>query len=96
MHFAKKQGRNDDQEASDTGFLGDAGLPLFAMRYDPGVARRLPIFCTTVPKVTGNFLALFEMFEAWFVLRERKTATVSIEFSKEVKYSMQEKETSPK
>ena len=49
-----------------------------------------------VPKVTGNFLSLFEPFEAYFALRQGKTATVSIEFSKEVKYSMQKEQTSPK
>ena len=35
-----------------------------------------------VSKVTGNLLSLFEQFEACFVLRQRKTATVPIEFSK--------------
>ena len=42
---------------------------------------------SSVPKVTRNFLSLFELFEVCFVLRQRKTSTVPIEFSKEVKYS---------
>ena len=49
-----------------------------------------------VAKVTGNFLSLFELFEACFVLRQRKTATVSIEFSKEVMCSLQKRKPAPK
>ena len=48
-----------------------------------------------VPKITGDFFSPFELLEACFVLRQRKTATISIEFAKEVKYYMQEEETSP-
>ena len=79
-------------------FLGNTGFPLFAVRYDPGVARRLLIlqYYATVSKVTGKFLSLFELFEAcFFVLRQRTTATVSIQFSKEAIYSTQKEEASP-
>ena len=61
------------------------------MRYDPGVASDYSYFAPG-----GNFLSLFELFDACFVLGQRKTATVLIEFSKEVKYSMPKEETRPK
>ena len=61
------------------------------MRYDPGVASDYSYFAPA-----GNFLSLFELFEACVVLRQSKTATVSIEFSKEVKYSMPKEENRPK
>ena len=60
------------------------------MRYDPGVASDCLYFAPA-----GNFLSILKLFEACFVLRQRKTATVSIEFSKEVKYSMPKEETRP-
>ena len=43
------------------------------MRYDPGVAGDYSYFAPA-----GNFLSLFELFEAYFVLGRRRTATVSI------------------
>ena len=49
-------------------------MPLFAVRFDHSY------FVPQFLKVTGNLLSLFELVEIWFVLRQRKTATVSIEF----------------
>ena len=47
-----------------------------------------------VPKITGDFFSPFELLEACFVLRQRKTAAVSMEFSKEVKYPICQKRKS--
>ena len=71
--------------------LGDAEVPLFAVRYDLGVASDYSYFAPA-----RNFLLLYELFEAYFVVRQRKTAIVSIEFSKEVKYSIRKEENRPK
>ena len=76
-------------------FLGTQGFRYSRCVTIPGLPGDYSCFAP-VAKVTGNFLSLFELFEACFVLRQRKTATVSIEFSKEVKYSYAKKETSAK
>ena len=75
-------------------FLGTQGSRYSRCVTIPGLPGDYSYFAP-VPKVTGYFLSIFEPFEAYFALRQGKTATVSIEFSKEVKYSMQKDETSP-
>ena len=61
------------------------------MRYDLRVASEYSYFAPA-----GNFFSLFELFDACFVLRQRKTATVSIEFSKEVLYAERGNQTQTK
>ena len=91
----RKQGQMTINKHQTHNFLGTQGFRYSRCVTIPGLPGDYSYFAR-VPKVTGNFLSLFELFEACFVLRERKTATVSIEFSKEVKYSMQKEQTSPK
>ena len=76
-------------------FLGTQGSRYSRCVTIPGLPGDYSYFAP-VPNVTGNFLSRFELFEAWFVFRQRNTPTVSIEFSKEVKYSVQKEEISPK
>ena len=61
LWFVSKQGLNGDEQLSDTCSLEYTGSPRLAVRYDPGISRRLLNICP-IAKLLENVLSLFHLF----------------------------------